>query len=114
MMNKQLAYLVYEYLMQGKLDVVKYIIENQVKEMYITTFFNQTINGMSVTKAVTVVDFEDNSRIIKETIKPSNGFDVFRKSWIVESKEFLSEIKDKEEYSIIDHPMDRIHWLLNL
>ena len=113
-MNKQLAYLVYEYLMQGKLDVVKYIIENQVKKMYITTFFNQTINDVSVTKAITVVDFEDDSRIIKETIKLSNGFDVLRKSWITESKEFLSEIKDKEEYSIIDHPMDKVHWLLNL
>ena len=39
-MDKQLAFLVYDYLMQDKLDVVKYIIENQVKEMYITTFFN--------------------------------------------------------------------------
>ena len=113
-MNKQLAHLVYEYLMQGKLDVVKYIIENQVKEMYIATFFNQTINDVSVTKAVTVVDFEDDSRIIKETITSSNGFNVFRKSWIVESKEFLSEIKDKEKYSTIDHPIDRVHWLLNL
>lgn len=113
-MNKQLAYLVYEYLMQGKLDVVKYIIENQVKEMYSNTFFNQTVNNVSVTKAITVVDFEDNSRIIKETIKPSNRFDVFRKAWIVESKEFLSEIKDRKEYSTIDHPMDKVHWLLNL
>ena len=113
-MNKQLAYLVYEYLMQGKLDVVKYIIENQVKEMYFNTFFNQTVNGISVTKAVTVVDFEDGSRIIKETIKPSIGLDVLRKSWIIESKDFLSEIKDKEEYSTIDNPMDRVHWLLNL
>lgn len=113
-MNKQLAYLVYEYLMQGKLDVVKYIIENQVKEMYITTFFNQTINDVSVNKTVTVVDFEDDSRIIKETIKPSIGLDVLKKSWIIESKDFLSEIKDKEEYLTIDHPMDRIHWLLNL
>lgn len=113
-MNKQLAYLIYEYLMQGKLDVVKYIIENQVKEMYITTFFNQTINSVSVTKTVTVVDFEDDSRIIKEIIKLSNGFDVLKKSWIIESKKFLSEIKDKEEYSTIDHPMDKVHWLLNL
>ena len=113
-MNKQLAHLVYEYLMQGKLDVVKYIIENQVKEMYITTFFNQTMNDVSVTKAVTVIDFEDDSRIIKETIKSSTGLDVLRKSWIVESKDFLSEIKDKESYSTIDHPMDRVHWLLNL
>lgn len=113
-MNKQLAYLVYEYLMQGKLDVVKYIIENQVKEMYFNTFFNQTVNGISVTKVVTVVDFEDGSRIIKEIIKPSIGLDVLRKSWIIESKEFLSEIKDKESYSTIDHPMDRVHWLLNL
>ena len=113
-MDKQLAHLVYEYLMQGKLDVVKYIIENQVKEMYITTFFNQTIKNVSVNKAVTVVDFEDNSRIIKETLKSSNGVDVFRKSWIVESRDCLSEIKDKEDYSTIDHPLDRIHWLLNL
>lgn len=94
-MNKQLAHLVYEYLMQGKLDVVKYIIENQVKEMYITTFFNQTLNDVSVNKAVTVVDFEDDSRIIKETIKPSIGIDVLKKSWIIESKEFLSELKIK-------------------
>lgn len=113
-MNKQLAQLVYEYLMQGKLDVVKYIIESQVKEMYITTFFNQTMDDISVTKAVTVVDFEDGSRIIKETIKPSIGLKILRKSWIIESKDFLSEIKDKEEYSTIDHPMDRVHWLLNL
>lgn len=113
-MDKQLAHLVYEYLMQSKLDVVKYIIENQVKEMYITTFFNQILNDISVTKAVTVVDFEDGSRIIKEIIKPSSRLGVLRKSWILESKEFLSEIKDKESYSTIDHPMDRVHWLLNL
>lgn len=113
-MDKQLAFLVYEYLMQSKLDVVKYIIENQVKEMYITTFFNQTINDTSVTKTITVVDFEDDSRIIKETIKPSIGIDVLKKSWIIESKYFLSEIKDKESYSTTDHPMDRVHWLLDL
>ena len=113
-MNKQLAYLVYEYLMQGKLDVVKYIIENQVKEMYITTFFNQTMNDVSVTKAVTVVDFEDGSRIIKEIIKPSFRLGVLRKSWILESKEFLSEIKDKESYSTVEDPIDKVHWLLNL
>lgn len=113
-MNKQLAQLVYEYLMQGKLDVVKYIIENQVKEMYFNTFFNQTVNGISVTKAVTVVDFEDGSRIIKEIIKPSFRLGVLRKSWILESKEFLSEIKDKESYSTVEDPTDRVHWLLNL
>ena len=109
-MDKQLAQLVYEYLMQGKLDVVKYIIENQVKEMYFNTFFNQTVNGISVTKAVTVVDFEDGSRIIK----PSFRLGVLRKSWILESKEFLSEIKDKESYSTVEDPTDKVHWLLNL
>ena len=113
-MNKQLAYLVYEYLMQGKLDIVKYIIENQVEEMYFNTFFNQTVNGVSVTKAVTVVDFEDSSRIIKEIIKPSFRLGVLRKSWILESKEFLSEIKDKESYSTVEDPTDKVHWLLNL
>lgn len=113
-MNKQLAHLVYNYLMQGKLDVVKYIIENQVEEMYFNTFFNQTVNGVSVTKAVTVVDFEDGSRIIKEILRPTGEFHILRKSWILESKEFLSEIKDKEEYSTVEYPTDKVHWLLNL
>lgn len=113
-MNKQLANLVYENLMEGKLDVVKYIIENQVKEMYFTIFFNRSVNGVSVTKGISVVDFEDGSRIIKEFIKPSGEFNILRKSWIIESKEFLSEIKDKKDYSIIDYPTDRVHWFLNL
>lgn len=113
-MNKQLANLVYENLMKGKLDVVEYIIENQVKEMYFNTFFNQTVNGVSVTKGISVVDFEDGSRIIKEFIKPPGISDVLRKSWIIESKEFLSEIKDKKDYSTIDSPADRVHWFLNL
>lgn len=113
-MNKQLAHIVYDYLMQGKLDVVKYIIENQTEEMYFTTFFNQTVNGVSVTKSVTVVDFKDGSRIIKEILRPTDEFHILRKSWIVESKEFLSEIKDKKDYLIIDDPQDKVHWLLNL
>lgn len=113
-MNKQLANFVYENLMEGKLDVIKYIIENQVKEMYFNTFFNRRINNVSVTKGVAVVDFEDGSRIIKEFIKSTDGFNILRKSWIIESKEFLSEIKDKKDYSIIDYPTDRVHWFLNL
>lgn len=113
-MNKQLAHLVYEYLMQGKLDVVKYIIENQAEEMYFNTFFNQIVNGISVTKAVTVIDFEDGSRIIKEILKPTGELNVLRKSWILESKEFLSEIKDRKEYSTVEYPTDKVHWLLNL
>lgn len=100
--------------MQGKLDVVKYIIENQVEEMYFATFFNQTVNGVSVTKSVTVVDFEDGSRIIKEILKPSFRLGTLRESWILESKEFLSEIKDKEDYSTVEDPTDKVHWLLNL
>lgn len=95
-MDKQLAFLVYEYLMQGKLDVVKYIIENQVKEMYITTFFNQTINDISVTKTVTVVDFEDDSRIIKETIKPSIGIDVLKSLGLLNLKISYLKLKIKK------------------
>lgn len=113
-MNKQLAHIVYNYLMQGKLDIVRYIIENQVKEMYFNTFFNQTVNGVPVTKSVTVVDFEDGSRMIKEILKPTGGFNILRKSWITESKEFLSEIKDKKEYLPVEDPTDKVHWLLNL
>lgn len=113
-MNKQLAHIVYEFLMRGELNVVKYIIKNQTKNMYFTTFFNQTVNNVSVTKTVTVVDFEDGSRMIKEILKPTGGFNILRKSWITESKEFLSEIKDKKDYSTIDDPQDKVHWLLNL
>ena len=113
-MNKQLAHIVYEFLMRGELNVVKYIIKNQTKNMYFNTFFNQTVNGVSVTKAVTVVDFEDGSRIIKEILKPSFRLGVLRESWILESKEFLSEIKDKDEYSTVEDPTDKVYWLLNL
>lgn len=113
-MNKQLAHIVYEFLMRGELNVVKYIIKNQTKNMYFNTFFNQTVNGVSVTKSVTVVDFEDGSRMIKETLKPTGGFNILRKSWITESKEFLSEIIDKKNYLLIEDPTDKVHWLLNL
>ena len=113
-MNKQLAHIVYEFLMRGDVYVVKYIIKNQTKNMYFNTFFNQTVNGVSVTKAVTVVDFEDGSRIIKEILKPSFRLGVLRESWILESKEFLSEIKDKDEYSTVEDPTDKVYWLLNL
>ena len=67
-MQKEIAEKVYDYLIQGKLDVIKYIIENQVINCF-GTYQDYTKDKEEVTNTLVFFVFEDNSRIVKEVVR---------------------------------------------
>lgn len=85
-MQEELAEKVYDYLIQGKTDVVKYIIENQVINCFGTYQHYKVENGIEAIRTLAFFVFDDGSKIIKEIIRYKNNAKIYYRNIKVQSK----------------------------
>lgn len=86
-MQKELAERVYDYLVQGKPDVVKYIIENQVINCFGAYQSYKTKDEIEAIRTLVFFIFDDGSKIIKEAIRYKNDAKTYSKNLEVHSKD---------------------------
>lgn len=75
-MQKEIAEKVYDYLIQGKLDVIKYILEAQTINCF-GTYQDYTKDKEEVTNTLVFFIFEDGSRIVKEIVRYKNNMKTY-------------------------------------
>ena len=85
-MQKELAERVYDYLIQGKPDVVKYIIENQVINCFGAYQSYKIEDEIEATRILAFFIFNDFSRIVKEVIRYKSNAKIYSRNLEVQSK----------------------------
>lgn len=111
-MQKELAEKVYDYLIQGKPDVIRYIIENQTINCFGAYQSYKTENGIEVVRTLVFFVFEDGSKIIKEIIRYKNNAKIYSKSLEVHSKD-VEIYQDIEGQFDIDE-ISREYWFFKI
>lgn len=111
-MQKELAERVYDYLIQGKTDVVKYIIENQVINCFGAYQSYKTKDKIEVVRTLVFFIFDDGSKIIKKVIRRKNDAKIYSKNLEVHSKD-IEICPDIEGQFDIDD-ISREYWFFKI
>lgn len=86
-MQKEVAEKVYDYPIQGKLDVIKYILENQVINCFGAYQSYKTKDEIEAIRTLVFFIFDDSSKIIKEIIRYKNDAKTYSRNLEVHSKD---------------------------
>lgn len=111
-MQKELAEKVYDYLIQGKPDVVKYIIENQTINCF-GTYQPYKIEGeIEAIRTLVFFVFDDASKIVKEIIRYKSNAKMYFRSLEVLSKDV--EIYQNIENQFNIDEVSREYWFFKI
>jgi hypothetical protein len=112
-MQKEIAEKVYDYLIQGKLDVVKYIIENQVINCFGTYQDCKTKDDIEVTRTLVFFVFDDASKIIKEIVRYKSNAKMYFRSIRMQSKDIeICQENFGDQFDIDD--VSREYWFFKI